>query len=60
MNVMRTICSDLKESDDHMVSMAQKSVKERLAETLIYLEETFGKIVMVHLLFNFLEKNYQV
>jgi CRP-like cAMP-binding protein len=23
--------------------MAQKSVKERLAETLLYLEETFGK-----------------
>ncbi|PWA06127.1 Crp/Fnr family transcriptional regulator [Flavobacterium psychrotolerans] len=45
MNVMKTICSDLKDSDDHMVSMAQKSVKERLAETLIYLEETFGKNV---------------
>jgi len=43
MNVMKTICGDLKESDDHMVSMAQKTVKERLAETLIYLEETFGK-----------------
>lgn len=43
MNVMKTICSDLKDSDDNMVSMAQKSVKERLAETLIYLEETFGK-----------------
>lgn len=43
MNVMKTICGDLKDADDHMVSMAQKSVKERLAETLIYLEETFGK-----------------
>jgi CRP-like cAMP-binding protein len=43
MNVMKTICGDLKESDDHMVSMAQKTVKERLAETLLYLEETFGK-----------------
>ncbi|OYU83563.1 MAG: Crp/Fnr family transcriptional regulator [Flavobacterium sp. BFFFF2] len=43
MNVMKTICGDLKESDDHMVSMAQKSVKERLAETLLYLEDTFGK-----------------
>ena len=43
MNVMRTICGDLKDSDDHIVSMAQKSVKERLAETLLYLEETFGK-----------------
>ncbi|RAR70048.1 Crp/Fnr family transcriptional regulator [Flavobacterium aciduliphilum] len=43
MNVMKTICGDLKDADDHMVSMAQKSVKERLAETLIYLEDTFGK-----------------
>jgi CRP-like cAMP-binding protein len=42
MNVMKTICGDLKESDDHMVAMAQKSVKERLAGTLIYLEENFG------------------
>ena len=42
MNVMKTICGDLKEADDHMVAMAQKSVKERLARTLIYLEETFG------------------
>ena len=42
MNIMRTICGDLKEADDQMVSMAQKSVKERLAQTLIYLEDTFG------------------
>lgn len=43
MNIMKSICGDLKESDDHMVSMAQKTAKERLAETLIYLEDTFGK-----------------
>ncbi|PKB17897.1 Crp/Fnr family transcriptional regulator [Flavobacterium sp. 5] len=42
MNVMKTICGDLKSADDHTVNMAQKSVKERLAETLIYLHETFG------------------
>jgi CRP-like cAMP-binding protein len=43
MNVMKTICGDLKEADDHMVSMAQKTVKERLAGILLYLEDTFGK-----------------
>ncbi|HBI00578.1 MAG TPA: Crp/Fnr family transcriptional regulator [Flavobacterium sp.] len=43
MNMMKTICGDLKDADDHMVSMAQKTVKERLAETLLYLEDTFGK-----------------
>lgn len=43
MNVMKNICGDLKEADGHTVSMAQKTVKERLAETLVYLESTFGK-----------------
>ncbi|MEY4085229.1 MAG: hypothetical protein RL074_1016 [Bacteroidota bacterium] len=43
MNVMKTICGDLKEADDHSVTMAQKTVKERLAETLLYLADTFGK-----------------
>ncbi|MDD5150971.1 MAG: Crp/Fnr family transcriptional regulator [Flavobacterium sp.] len=43
MNLMKTICGDLKEVSDHVVSMSQKTVKERLAETLVYLYETFGK-----------------
>lgn len=43
MNMMKTICGDLKDADDHMVDMAQKTVKVRLAETLLYLENTFGK-----------------
>ncbi|WP_072942074.1 Crp/Fnr family transcriptional regulator [Flavobacterium granuli] len=43
MSVMKSICGDLKGSDDHMVAMAQKTVKERLAQTLIYLEDNFGK-----------------
>src|SRR5690606_14825379 len=42
MEVMKNICGDLKDSDDHMVSMAQKTVKERLAETLLFLENSFG------------------
>ncbi|AXG74880.1 Crp/Fnr family transcriptional regulator [Flavobacterium arcticum] len=42
MNVMRTICGDLKNADDHLVTMAQKSVKQRLAEVLLYLHDTFG------------------
>lgn len=42
MNVMKSICGDLKTADEHTVNMAQKSVKERLAETLLYLHETFG------------------
>ena len=42
MNVMKTICGDLKEADDIMVGMAQKTVRERLAITLLYLSDTFG------------------
>ena len=43
MNVMKTICEDLKDADDHMVNMAQKTVRQRLIDTLFYLENTFGK-----------------
>jgi CRP-like cAMP-binding protein len=43
MNLMKTICGDLKETSDHLVSISQKTVKERLAETLIYLQDAFGK-----------------
>lgn len=43
MSVMRTICGDLKEADDRVANIAQKNVKERLAETLLYLQDTFGK-----------------
>ena len=42
MEIMKSICGDLKDADDQMVSMAQKTVKERLAETLLFLENNFG------------------
>ena len=42
MSMMKSVCGDLKIADDHMVNMAQKTVKQRLAETLIFLEENFG------------------
>lgn len=43
MNMMKTICGDLKDSSEHMISISQKTVKERLAETLVHLEVNFGK-----------------
>jgi CRP/FNR family transcriptional regulator, polysaccharide utilization system transcription regulator len=43
MNMMKTICGDLKEASELVVSIAQKTVRERLAESLVHLEETFGK-----------------
>ncbi|MGC4042060.1 MAG: Crp/Fnr family transcriptional regulator [Flavobacterium sp.] len=42
MAMMKTICGDLKEADNIMVDMAQKTVKERLAHALLYLEDNFG------------------
>ena len=41
MNVMRNICGDLRDADNILVNMAQKTVRERLAHTLIYLHATF-------------------
>ncbi|WP_269227628.1 Crp/Fnr family transcriptional regulator [Flavobacterium eburneipallidum] len=43
MNLMKSLCGDLKETNDHLVSVSQKTVKERLAETLLHLEDNFGK-----------------
>jgi CRP-like cAMP-binding protein len=42
MSMMKSICGGLKEADNILVNMAQKTVKERLACTLLYLEDNFG------------------
>ncbi len=42
LGVMKNVCHDLKEADNVLVNLAQKSVKERLASTLLYLHDTFG------------------
>lgn len=41
-DVLKQMAHDLKDSDDIIVNMAQKSVKQRLAETLIYIHNHFG------------------
>ena len=40
--VLKEMAHDLKEADDIIVDMAQKSVKQRLAEALIYIHNNFG------------------
>lgn len=40
--MMRSICSDLKEANEMIMNMAQKSVKSRLAYTLLHLQDQFG------------------
>ena len=40
--VLKDMAHDLRDSDDIIVNMAQKSVRQRLAETLVYINESFG------------------
>jgi len=42
MDMMKTVCHDLKDANMAITNMAQKSVKERLADLLLFLKETFG------------------
>lgn len=42
LDMLQDMAHNLKESDDIIVNMAQKSVKHRLAETLMYIHENFG------------------
>lgn len=41
MDVLQSMAKDLKDADNVIVNMAQKSVKQRLAETLLYIHDTF-------------------
>jgi len=42
MRVMELLAGDLRTSEDKMTNLAQKSVRERLAEALLLLEQTYG------------------
>ncbi|MFD0989626.1 Crp/Fnr family transcriptional regulator [Mariniflexile jejuense] len=41
-DVLKEMAKDLREADNIIVNMAQKSVRQRLAETLIYIHKSFG------------------
>lgn len=41
-DVLKSMAKDLKEADDIIVNMAQKSVRQRLAEVLVSINESFG------------------
>jgi CRP/FNR family transcriptional regulator len=41
--VLRHMAHDLREADDVIVNMSQKSVKQRVAEAFLYLREHFGE-----------------
>jgi len=42
MEMTKTVCHDLRDANMIITNMAQKHVKERLADTLIFLKDTFG------------------
>lgn len=42
MDILKQMAHDLKDSDNVIVNMAQKSVKQRLAESLLYVHSHFG------------------
>lgn len=42
MDVLKEMANDLRESDVSLVNMAQKSVKKRMAEILMYVHDNFG------------------
>lgn len=42
MDILKNMASNLKKSDNFLVNMAQKTVKQRMAETLIRLQKKFG------------------
>ncbi|TPG43959.1 Crp/Fnr family transcriptional regulator [Flavobacterium pectinovorum] len=43
MNLMQSVCEDLKESENDKIALVQKTVKQRLAETLLHLYDAFGE-----------------
>lgn len=42
MEMLHNLAHELKEADDVIVNISQKPVKQRIAETLLHLEESFG------------------
>ncbi|WP_095953296.1 Crp/Fnr family transcriptional regulator [Flavobacterium sp. ACN6] len=43
LNMMQSVCEDLKESENEKIALVQKTVKQRLAETLLHLHDAFGE-----------------
>ncbi|MDO6472484.1 Crp/Fnr family transcriptional regulator [Maribacter sp. 1_MG-2023] len=43
LEVLRHLAHDLKEADDVIVNMSQKTVKQRLAEAFVYLKKNYGE-----------------
>ncbi|PQJ15995.1 Crp/Fnr family transcriptional regulator [Aureicoccus marinus] len=42
LEMLRKLAHDIKESDDSLVQMSQKNVKQRMAQALLHIQENFG------------------
>ena len=42
-NVLQNLAQDLREAEDGLINMAQKTVRQRVAETILYVGKTFGE-----------------
>jgi CRP-like cAMP-binding protein len=47
--MFKVVCHDLKDANAKLTNMAQKKVRDRLAETLLFLDETFGEDALGYL-----------
>ena len=56
--MLKFIASDLKKADDSVMKMAQKSLKQRLSELLLYSQDQFGVDSNGFLNINFSRKDY--
>lgn len=56
--MLKFVASDLKKADDDIIKMAQKSVKQRLADFLLYNQSRFGVDTLGFLNVNFSRKDY--
>lgn len=43
MEVLKTMVSDLKESNDAILRLSQKSVKQRIAQAILYIQKNYGE-----------------
>ncbi len=56
--MLQNLAQDLREAEDDLINMAQKSVRQRMAEALIYVDKTFGKSENGHLNVNLSREDY--
>ncbi|MBD3637540.1 MAG: Crp/Fnr family transcriptional regulator [Crocinitomicaceae bacterium] len=42
LNIIRQLTKDLRNAEQHLINLAQKTVKERISESILHIHDTFG------------------